>query len=242
MEEHLRPVDLARAVGVSVQTVRKYEAWGFLPAAERSASGYRRYTYRHLHALEAARTMIAGYGWQPALSVMQAVHRNDLEAALPVVDSRHAALDRGRREVEETLGALRAVSKAPEVQPGTRGRTGDQKLRVGEAAQRVGVRVSALRFWEEQGLLRPEREASSAYRLYDEEQMRRLQVIALLRQGGYGFEAIRTVLSELAAGHAAKALTAVEHRKKELAQASRRCAAATAALWAYVTELERCTE
>ena len=187
--------------------------------------------------------MIAGYGWQPALSVMQAVHRNDLEAALLVVDSRHAALDRGRREVEETLSALRAVSETPEAQSGTRGRTGDRKLlRVGEAAQRVGVRVSALRFWEEQGLLRPEREASSGYRLYDEEQMRSLQVVALLRQGGYGFEAIRAVLSELTAGHTATALTAVEHHKRELAQASRRCAAATAALWAYITELEHCKE
>lgn len=57
--------------------------------------------------------MIAGYGWQTALRVMQVIHRDDLEAAWRGVDSWHAVLDRGCREVEETLGALRAVSETP---------------------------------------------------------------------------------------------------------------------------------
>ncbi len=227
MEGYLRPVDLARAVGVSVQTVRKYEAWGFLPPAERSATGYRLYTYRHLHAIEAARIMKTGYGWQSALSVMQAVHRGDLESALTVVDSRHAELDRRRREVGETLQALRTVTERQET--GTRVRR-SESLRVGQAARRVGVRVSALRFWEEEGLLHPHRNESSGYRLYDEQQMRRLRVVVLLKEAGYDFDAIRSVLDELSAGQPESALRAVEGRRNELARASRACAAATAAL------------
>ena len=39
----LRPVDLAREAGISAQLVRNYEAEGILPAAHRSASGYRQY-------------------------------------------------------------------------------------------------------------------------------------------------------------------------------------------------------
>lgn len=233
MKGYLRPVDLARSVGVSVQTVRKYEAWGFLPPAERSATGYRLYTSRHLLAIEAARTMRAGYGWQPALSVMQAVHRGDLDSALVVVDSRHAELDHGRREVEQTLHALQTV--AGHHVGGTRTRR-SRELRVGQAARHVGVRVSALRFWEAEGLLRPRRDESSGYRLYDEQQMRRLRVVMLLREAGYDFDTIRSVLDELSAGRPESALRAIERRRVELARASWACAEATAAFWEYVRE------
>lgn len=234
MAEYLRPVDLARAVGMSVQTVRKYEAWGFLPPAERSPAGYRRYTYRHLRAIETARAMIAGYGWQSALRVMRHAHAGDLDAALAVVDARHAELDRGRREVEETLAALRTVAADPPAGAHVRRSSG---LRVGEAAQRVGVRVSALRFWEEQGLLHPRRDDRSGYRRYDEQQLRRSQVVVLLREAGYDFAAIRAVLDELAAGRPASALRAVARRRDELAKTSRARAEATAAFWNYVTDV-----
>jgi hypothetical protein len=41
-----------------------------------------------------------------------AAHGGDEKSALAAVDSRHAELDRERREVEETLRALKAVSEA----------------------------------------------------------------------------------------------------------------------------------
>jgi DNA-binding transcriptional MerR regulator len=96
------------------------------------------------------------------------------------------------------------------------------------------VRVSAIRFWEAQGLLEPTRDPASGYRRYNDEQVRRLQVVVLLRQGGYDFLAIRAVLDELAAGRPGKAIAAAEQRLKDLADASRRCAEATAVFWGYV--------
>ena len=234
-----RPVDLAREAGIGPQMVRRYEAWGFLPPAARTASGHRRFGSRHLDAIRTARVMIAGYGWQHALTVMQAVHRGDLPAALAAVDARHADLDRRRREIEETLGALRVAATGLAEEPVRRDHAGrDVPLRVGEAADRVGVRVSALRFWEAQGLLAPARDPSSRYRVYDGAQLRRLRVVVLLRQAGYGFDAIRAVLDELAAGRPARALAAAEARLHELTEASRRCAEATAALWGYVERYE----
>ncbi|WPR53734.1 MerR family DNA-binding transcriptional regulator [Streptomyces sp. S399] len=47
----LRPVDLARAHGLSTQAVRNYEAAGVLPAAERTSSGHRRYRESEVRAL-----------------------------------------------------------------------------------------------------------------------------------------------------------------------------------------------
>lgn len=230
----MRTVDLARAVGLSAQQVRNHEAWGFLPEVPRSASGYRLYTDRHLKALMTARTMISAYGgWQPALEIMRAVHGGDLDSALALVDERHAEIHQERRKIDAAVQAIRALlESAPE--PGGRlWRRGP--LRVGEAAKAVGVRPSALRFWEQQGLLQPGRDESSGYRLYDPRQMRRLEMVALLRGADYDFDTIRSMLKELAEGRPQAAMRAVEKRRGDIARTSRACAEATAALWEYVS-------
>ncbi len=231
-KHYLRTRDLAEAVDLSVQQVRNYEAFGFLPPVERSPTGYRLYTPRHLEALQTARSMIRGYGWQPALAIMQAVHRGDLDAALALVDARHAELDRKRSQVEQALTTLRAAAEQPVTWMRVRH---PQGLRVGDAARRVGVRVSALRYWEQQGLLSSARDQQSRYRLYDEQQMHRLQVIVLLREMGYDFDAIRPVLDEMAAGRLQRALEEVERRRAQLSRASRAGIEATVAFWSYAS-------
>jgi DNA-binding transcriptional MerR regulator len=228
----MRPIDLARAVGLSAQSVRKYEHWGFMPRAGRSASGYRCYEAVHLHALRAARALIAGYGWQPAREIMRRVHQSDVAGALARVDACHAELHEKRRQVEETLGALETASQA--VPQPLLPRPWRSRLYAGEAARRVGVRVSAVRFWEQQGLLQPQRDPETRYRLYGEEQFRRLQAVALLREAGYGFEAIRTVLAELAEGRPEPALSAIRRRQAELTEATYRSIAGSGALWGYL--------
>jgi DNA-binding transcriptional MerR regulator len=107
---------------------------------------------------------------------------------------------------------------------------------VGEAAKQVGVRVSALHFWEQQGLLQPVREQHSRYRLYDEHQMRRLRVVVLLREAGYSFNVIQSVLDELAAGRPEKAIVAVEKRREELTRTSWACIEALTNFQHYVSE------
>lgn len=233
----LRTIDLARVVGISVQQVRNYEAAGLLPPTSRSKSGYRLYTQHHLAALKTARSLVSGYGWPRVPVIMQALHRGNLGAALATIDARHAELASKRRECEQTLDALYALTEqsAPE-----QSFHHTQRLRIGEAARQVGVRVSALHFWEQQGLLRPQRDQSSRYRLYDEHQMRRLRVVVLLREAGYDFNVIHSVLDELAAGRPEKAIAAVEKRREELTRASWACIEALPCFQRYVSEF--CSE
>ena len=230
----LRTVDLARAAGISVQQVRNYEACGFLPAAERSPAGYRRYTAAHLRALLTARTLIAGYGWEPARQMMEAIHRGEQDAAVVVVDARHADLHRQRQAVQQTLSGLRTVSASLGQGSEPASSASQAQRSIGQAARLLGVRVSSLRFWEAQGLVTPQRDPASGYRWYGPEQMRQLEVIVLMRHSGYQAEAIRAVLDELAAGRAEQAILAAEQWLRELAEAGRRCVAAAAALWAYI--------
>ena len=231
----VRPIDLARAVGVSSQTIRLYERVGFLPPAERTPTGQRRFGPRHMQAIQAARAMIAGYGWEHALEIMRAAHQGDMAAMLARVDARHAELARRRQEIDEVLAALQTLRQLEaEQEAPARAWRGPPALTIGEAARLVGVRSSAIRFWETQGLLQPERDRDSRYRRYRPEQIRRLHMVVLLRNGGYGFEAIRSVLAELSAGAPEQALAAIEGRREEFIAASQRGMAATAALWGYL--------
>ncbi|MEM8532735.1 MAG: MerR family transcriptional regulator [Chloroflexota bacterium] len=229
---YLRTKDLAQAVNISVQQVRNYETEGFIPTVERSPSGYRRYTRRNLVALKAARHLIGGYGKQQAQQIMQAVHQKRISDALALIDERHAELARMRQQLEQTVAALNLLA----TQLPAKTYAAPKRLRVGAAAQLVGVRVSALRFWEQQGLLHPIREKSSRYRLYDEQQLHRLRIVALLRQANYDFPAIRTTLHELEAGQPQRAMAAIEQRRSTLTTMSWRCVEAMATLHAYIEE------
>ena len=237
MKKFLRPIDLARAIGLSVQTVHNYEDCGFIPQAERNAKGYRLYTTQHLRAIQVARIVIVGHGWERARTIMRCIHARELASALAVIDEHHAKIHADRREIEQTLEMLRTAAISLEVltKASDRQRKG---LRVGEVARLVGVRVSAVRFWEEQGLLHPIRERESRYRLYDDEQVRGLQVVVLLRKAGYDFDAIRVVLGQLATGTPEQVRSAAEHRLQDLAEVSRRAVEATAMLWEYAKEIE----
>jgi len=230
---YLRTHDLALAGHISVQQVRNYEANGLIPQAQRSPSGYRLYTQQHLAALKAVKSMVRGYGWPRTSAIMQALDRGDLSAALAIIDERHAELASKRFQVEQTLSALRLFVAGSASQSRT---SHPQQLRVGEAAKQVGVRVSALHFWEQQGLLHPVREQHSRYRLYDEHQMRRLRVVALLRDAGYPFNVIQSVLDELAAGRPEKAIVAVEKRREELTRTSWACIEALTSFQHYASE------
>ncbi len=230
---YLRTYDLAQAGHISVQQVRNYETNGLIPKAQRSPSGYRLYTQQHLAALNAVQSMVRGYGWPRTSAIMQALHRGDLSTALATIDERHAEQALKRFQVEQTLSALRTLATQSALLQSTHH---PQRFRVGEAAKQVGVRVSALHFWEQQGLLHPVREQHSRYRLYDEPQMRRLRVVVLLRETGYDFRVIRSVLDELAAGRPEKAIVAVEKRREELTRTSWSCIEALTSFQHYVSE------
>jgi DNA-binding transcriptional MerR regulator len=228
---HLRPIDLARTAGLGVSQIRTYERVGFLPPAERGANGYRRYTEAHVEALRVARIVIAGYGWQHALAVLRAVHAGDRAEVFTLVNARHAALDQQHTRLKVAVETTEAVLNRQPESPQARVKPA---ARIREAAATVGVRTSALRFWEQQGLLHPERDPATGYRRYDADQLARLNVIALLRDVDYNADAIRSVLDELASGRPDQIRQALEDRLETLHQTSWLCITATSTLHAYL--------
>ena len=190
--ETMRPVDLASSAGVSTQQVRNLEAAGGLPPAERSASGYRIYREEHLSALHCYQALVPGHGASSARAIMAAVIGGRAEEALETIDAGHAALQQQRRALDATAPALARVTEDLAESPRLPG-----PLTIGQLADLLGVRTSALRVWEEAGLLSPARRTGQHHRLYDAEDIRDARVICLLRQGHYRFSRIGPVIEEL---------------------------------------------
>ena len=74
-------------------------------------------------------------------------------------------------------------------------------LTIGEVARRSGVAASALRFYEERGLIRSER-AGSGHRRYPRAVLRRIAFIVFAQRIGLTLEEIGTELAKLPADRA----------------------------------------
>jgi DNA-binding transcriptional MerR regulator len=188
----MRPTDLAREHGISTQAVRNYEHDGCLPPAARTPSGYRVYTEVHAAALRAYLALVPAFGHAAAGEVMRAVHGGRLDDALAVIDGGHERLLRDRG----TLAAVREAvhhlageaAAAPERPAGPAVRT------IGALARRLGVTPATLRDWEAAGILAPDRDPATGYRLYRAPDVRDAELAHLLRRGGYPLDRIATVV------------------------------------------------
>lgn len=69
----------------------------------------------------------------------------------------------------------------------------DELLRIGQVAERAGVKTSLIRYYEDIGLL-PEPERVSGHRRYDETVLRRLAVIDVAQRAGMTLEEIKVLV------------------------------------------------
>ncbi|MFG3247260.1 TioE family transcriptional regulator [Streptomyces sp. NPDC048187] len=231
----LRPVDLARAHGLSAQAVRNYEAAGILPAAGRTAHGYRVYTALHARALDAFLALLAGHGHRTAGAVMRAVNEGAVDDGLRLIDESHARLLDDRRTLEAVEGALRdLVPEAAGDAPGAAGGF------IGSLAAELGVRPATLRTWERAGLLRPRRDPVTGYRRYDAADVRDARLAHQLRRGGYPLERIASVIAQVrSAGGVEPLESALREWRERVSARGRAMVAGAAELEAYLRARER---
>lgn len=65
---------------------------------------------------------------------------------------------------------------------------------VGQVAQAAGTTVRTLHHWEQVGLLVPSGRTAAGYRVYDADDLARLQRVLAYRQLGFGLDAVRELL------------------------------------------------
>ncbi|MGW7067300.1 MerR family transcriptional regulator [Streptomyces sp. NPDC054855] len=190
----LRTVDVARESGYSVQQVRDLERLGVIPPAARSSNGYRSYAPVHVHALRAYRGLASAVGPVLARQTLTELRTVTIEVAAAAVSAVHVRLAREREEVLRAQEALRAIRA--EAHTGEFEHAGDA-MTVTELAGALGVRTSTLRFWEQEGLLAPERVTTLRARRYGLAAIRAARIVAALRGAGYGIPAVRDIMGSL---------------------------------------------
>jgi len=230
-QRRLRPVDLARAVGLSTQAVRNYEEDGILPPATRSENGYRNYTQVHLAALNAFVALARATSHSSAREIMVALNEGRVDEALEVVDREHSQLLKDRQTVRTVQAALSDIES--HVAP-TGLRRGTYS--VGELAHRVGVTSTTLRGWERAGVLAPDRDPATGHRKYADDDVRDAELAYLLRRGGHGVSDIALIVHEVrTAGSAVALREATLQWNLRLRDRSRALLDAAAALSEFLT-------
>lgn len=196
---YLRTSDLARDVGIHPNTVRRYVDRGLLPPVEYSASGYRRFTQRHLDCLRLACQVYCkqypGKGlFQSGVRVIQAAINDDLDNALKLAHGHLALVQSERAQADVAADLLERWAS------GTLIDTPIEPLQIGQVARMLGVSIDIVRNWDRNGLIEVPRDLTNGYRRYGAREISRLRVIRMLSRAGYSISAILRMLVQLDQG------------------------------------------
>lgn len=182
------------ATGYSAQQIRDLEALNVISPASRAANGYRRFVAHHVRDLRAYRDLATALGPVAARRAMRQIRSLPPDEAAALVCSLHDMLNRERDEALAAREALRAIraEAGVEVQPSEQ-----DAMTITELAGALGIRTSALRFWEKEGLVLPERISTLAgsARRYPLPAIREARIVAALRAAGYRIPDVRRAVT-----------------------------------------------
>jgi DNA-binding transcriptional MerR regulator len=198
--KYFRTSELAHAVGIHPNTVRRYEDWGLIPPVERSSTGYRLFTQRHLDCLRLARLIYAAeYPGQHLRAsgneIIQRAVEGDWRGAL---DKAYSHLNVVQAELDQANAAAALLENWAQ----TPLKNGYQSpLSTGEAAKLLNVSRDRIRNWERNGLIMAPRNSYNGYRIFGKKEIERLSIIRMLSQAGYSHMAILRMFIELDGGN-----------------------------------------
>lgn len=97
-------------------------------------------------------------------------------------------------------------------------------MQIGEVAERVGLSLRTVRYYEEVGLVTPVERSSGGFRIYDEHAVERLKLVRDLKPLGFSLEEIREIVDLVtteATLDSAKLAAYAERAGEELKRAQR---------------------
>jgi DNA-binding transcriptional MerR regulator len=195
--KHLRTNDIARELGVHVNTVRLYEEQGFLPAIPRGKNGYRQYTAMHREQARLAHlTLRWPYLGDKSLlnDLVSSAACGDLGMAMELAYQYLAHIRMERTYAEAAVEYLERWAAGHLLD------SSQQTMHITQAAQHLNVTVDMLRNWERNGLIDVPRDPTNGYRQYGTAEFGRLRVIRTLVKSGYSLMAVLRMLQQYDAG------------------------------------------
>ncbi|MGE7835568.1 MerR family DNA-binding transcriptional regulator [Viridibacillus arvi] len=190
--ETYTPKQIANALNVSTTTLRRYEEQNLIPDVPRTESNHRIYKLIHLQAFTTIRTLLKGYEVPIVYEAMRMIKNENYKKALWLINEQQFHIELEKRKVEEILTMIQNADFT---------KYKNTKLKkcmsIGEAAEIAGVNTSAIRYWEQEGLVRSERNNENGYRMITIAELRKILVISSLRKTVYYIENIKQLLNDL---------------------------------------------
>ncbi|MDO4269179.1 MAG: MerR family transcriptional regulator [Eubacteriales bacterium] len=185
---------VAAVIGIHPNTVRLYEEWGIIPRPERKENGYRVFTDFHIDQIRLARTAFQIEILQSGLrkKIFQMVKLSaagKFDDALALTQAYLSGLLQERDNAEDAIRIVKQIIS---------GETQENRafMKRKEVSAYLGVSMDTLRNWEMNGLLAVKRK-ENGYRIYTDDDIKRLKIIRALRCANYSLEAILRMLQQL---------------------------------------------
>ncbi len=189
--------DIAQIIGVHPNTVRLYEEIGLIPKAERMGNGYRVFSDFHLEQFKLARTafeveILQNGLRKKAVDIIKLSAKRSFDKAIWLAEDYLQQIRKEQIDAEEAIAIVRELlNDAEDIDD-----IDKLCLTRKEAAEYLQVTIDTLRNWELNGLLTVKR-MQNGYRIYTENDIKRLKIIRSLRCANYSLSAILRMLSAL---------------------------------------------
>ena len=189
-----RTAEVASIIGVHPNTVRLYEKLGLIPKPERKPNGYRIFTDFHIEQFKLARLALQVEVLQNGLrkKIIQTVKASaagDFNTAISLTEDYLRQLQQERMNAEKAIEIVKRILSGgvPET---------SRCFKRKEVSEYLDISVDSLRNWEMNGLITVKRK-QNGYRVYTDEDIRKLIIIRTLRCANYSLEAILQMLRQL---------------------------------------------
>lgn len=190
-----RTTEIAHRNGIHPNTVRLYEELALIPAPERESNGYRIFTDLHMEQIKLVRIALTIEVLQnglrkKAIDVIKTSAAGNFDKALLLAKSYLEQIQ------TEQINAEEAIVITKRLLAGSQQNENDICLTRKETADHLQISMDTLRNWEMNGLLAVKRK-QNGYRVYTNEDIRRLKIIRSLRCANYSLAAILRMLNAL---------------------------------------------
>ena len=196
----MKGAEIAKKLDISTSALRHYESWGLVPKVERAANGYRIYTEEHEAYFQCIRALSTGFGMDLVRKVMPFVINGEKLEALWLINKAQVNLYAEKNTVKKTVELLdlKQLSNQSNFHI-------NSSFTIGELAKEANVSASAIRHWEKEGLINPERQKDSGFRIYSPSDIRKVLIIRTVQRVVYSLDIVREVLSDLDKNNVAQA-------------------------------------
>lgn len=186
--------EIAKEFNIHPNTVRFYEEITFLPKIPRKENGYRRYNQVHYEQLKLIKIGLKNELLQNGLrkkviNIIKVSAKEEYDNAFKLSKEYLESLNKEEKNAKEAIKIVENDILKAEIKST---KTYSRK----QVADYLNLTIDTLRNWELNGLLTVKRK-KNGYRVYNEDDIKKLKVIKSLRCANYSLSAILRLLKKL---------------------------------------------